>query len=166
MAVTDPALRMRLRMVVHAGEVHSDNRGFYGAAIDVAIRLLDSAPVKTALRQAASPLVLVVSEEIYFGIVAHGYVDGEKYRPLARVRVANKRHDGWVYIPDSANQYGSGSMAQSKRPPPKAIVTSGCSSPINAPSAARTSCRFPVAPSTPSSYSVSSRLARQRRVSG
>lgn len=99
-AVTDPALRMRLRAVVHAGEVHDDSRGFYGEAIDVAIRLLDATAVKTALRQAKSPLVLVVSEEIYFAIVAHGYVDSDRYRPLARhVRVANKQHRGWVCIP-------------------------------------------------------------------
>lgn len=99
-AVTDQALQMRLRAVVHAGEVHGDDRGFYGEAIDVAIRLLDSPAVKTVLRRATSPLVLVVSEEIYFGIVAHGYVDGEKFCPLVRVRVANKRHRGWVCTPD------------------------------------------------------------------
>jgi hypothetical protein len=99
-AATDPALRMRLRTVVHAGEIHGDDRGFYGEAIDVAIRLLDSAAVKSALREATSPLVLVVSEEIYFGVVAHGYADGGKYCPLARVRVANKQHRGWVCIPD------------------------------------------------------------------
>lgn len=99
-AITDPALLMRLRAVVHAGEVHDDGRGFYGEAIDVAIRLLDSTAVKTALRQAKRPLALVVSEEIYFGIVAHGYVGSERYFPLVRVRVTNKQHRGWVCIPD------------------------------------------------------------------
>lgn len=99
-SITDPALKMRLRTVIHAGEVHADSRGFYGEAIDIAIRLLDCSAVKTALRQARSPLVLVVSEEIYFGTVAHGYVDGEKYRPLARVRMAAKQHRGWVCAPD------------------------------------------------------------------
>ena len=99
-AAPDPALRMRLRAVVHAGEVHEDSRGFYGEAIDVAIRLLDSTAVKTALRQTMSPLALVVSEEIYFGIVAHGYVDSGRYRPLVRVRVTNKQHRGWIRIPD------------------------------------------------------------------
>ncbi len=98
--VIHPALQMRLRAVVHAGEVHGDSRGFYGEAIDVAIRLLDSTPVKRALKQAASPLVLVVSEGIYSEIVSHGYVDGDTYRPLVRVRVANKQHRGWVYVPD------------------------------------------------------------------
>jgi hypothetical protein len=95
-----PPLRMRLRAVVHAGEVHSDSRGFYGEAIDVAIRLLDSAPLKKELRQILSPLVLVVSDEIHSGIVAQGYLDSDCYRPLVRIRVANKQHRGWVHIPE------------------------------------------------------------------
>ena len=97
--VTRPALQMRLRAVVHAGEIHGDDRGFYGEAIDLAIRLLDSARVKQALQQTTSPLVLVVSEEIYSGIVSHGYLDGGTYRPVVRVRVANKLHRGWLHIP-------------------------------------------------------------------
>jgi hypothetical protein len=96
---SQPALRMRLRAVVHAGEVHSDDRGFYGEAIDIAIRLLDSASVKQALKQTESPLVLVVSEEIYSGIIAHGYVDDCDYRLAARVRVTGKQHRGWVHVP-------------------------------------------------------------------
>jgi hypothetical protein len=94
-----PTLRIRLRAVVHAGEVHMDSRGFYGEAIDVAIRLLDARPVKKALKRATAPLVLVVSDEIYTGIVCHGYVDADAYLPLVQVRVANRRHRGWVHIP-------------------------------------------------------------------
>jgi len=97
--VARPALRVRLRAVVHAGEVHADARGFYGEAIDIAIRLLDSPPVKRTLKHAEAPLVLVVSEEIYSGIVCHGYVDADTYFPLVQVRVANRRHRGWVHIP-------------------------------------------------------------------
>jgi hypothetical protein len=95
----DPALRMRLRAVVHAGDVHLDRRGYYGEAIDVAIRLLDAPPVKKALQQAAAPLVLVVSEEIYFAVVRHGYVDADTYRRLVHVRVSSRPHRGWVHVP-------------------------------------------------------------------
>ncbi len=99
-AVTHPALSLRLRAVVHAGEVHYDGRGFFGEDLDVAIRLLDSRPVKLALREAvASPLVLVVSEEIFSGVVRQGYVDGGPYEQLVRVRVGNRQHRGWVNIP-------------------------------------------------------------------
>ena len=93
-----PALRMRLRAVVHAGEVHLDQRGCYGAAIDVAIRLLDSQRVKRALKQAAAPLVLVISDEIHSGIVCHGYVDASTYFPIW-ARVGKRRHRGWVHVP-------------------------------------------------------------------
>jgi hypothetical protein len=100
--VPEPALRIRLRAVVHAGEVYADSRGFYGEAIDIAIRLLDSSPVKKALKATVSPLVLVVSEEIHASIVAHGCVDICTYQPLVRVRVAARRHRGWVHIPGRA----------------------------------------------------------------
>jgi hypothetical protein len=94
------ALNLRLRAVVHAGEVHYDGKGFYGEDLDVAIRLLDSRPVKRALREAvASPLVLVVSEEIFSGVVRQGYVDGGPYEQRVRVRVAGRQHRGWVSIP-------------------------------------------------------------------
>lgn len=98
-----PALQMRLRAVVHAGEVHMDNRGCYGAAIDVAVRLLDAPQLKKALKQAAAPLVLAVSEEIHSGIISHGYVDASKYFPIS-VRVGTRRHRGWVRLGHS--RYG------------------------------------------------------------
>jgi hypothetical protein len=41
-----PELRARLGVVVHAGEVHDDGRGFYGDDLDVAFRLLNSRTVK------------------------------------------------------------------------------------------------------------------------
>jgi hypothetical protein len=100
----DPALRLRLRVVVHAGEVHDDGKGFYGDDLDVAFRLLDSPTVKRALRQApASPLVLVVSEEIFTGIVRHGYVDNGLYQQRVQVRVGERRRRGRVNVPGPAD---------------------------------------------------------------
>jgi hypothetical protein len=97
-----PTLRIRLRVVVHAGEIHEDGRGFYGEAIDVAIRLLDSPAVKRALKQATEPLVLVVSDEIYSKIVCHGYAPADVYRPLVRVQVGRRCQRGWVHVPAPA----------------------------------------------------------------
>jgi hypothetical protein len=94
-----PELRIRLRAVVHAGEVHMDGRGFYGEAIDVATRLLDSQAVKRAQKEAKAPLVLVVSDEIYSGIVSHGHLDASSYLPLVRVRAAGRSRRGWVHTP-------------------------------------------------------------------
>lgn len=98
--VACPALRMRLRAVVHAGEIHDDGKGFYGEDLDIAFRLLNAPKVKAALRAApAAPLVLVVSEAIFIGIVRHRYVDACGYKPLVRIRVAERSHRGWVHFP-------------------------------------------------------------------
>lgn len=104
--VRQPGLRMRMRAVIHAGEVHGDGKGFYGEDLDVAFRLLNAQKVKEALREApAAPLVLVVSEAIFTGIIRHRYVDADqsgKYEQVVRVRVAELTHRGWVHFPDPA----------------------------------------------------------------
>jgi hypothetical protein len=110
-----PPLRMRLRVVIHAGEVHMDSRGCYGEAIDIAVRLLDAPRVKKALKQAAAPLVLVISDNIHSGIVRQGYMGAGTYFPLW-VPVGEKRHRGWVRIPAPVASPSAGRAARGGRP--------------------------------------------------
>lgn len=99
-AVLDPSLRMRLRVVIHAGDVHLDDWGFYGEELDVAFRLLDAPAVKRTLGAASlSPLALVISDDIFRTIVRHGYLDEGQYLPLVRVRIADQQRRGWVSMP-------------------------------------------------------------------
>jgi hypothetical protein len=99
--VARPELRVRLRAVVHAGEIHEDDKGFYGDDLDAAFRLLEAPSLKKALKKAASaPLILVVSEEIFHGIVEQGYLDGASFEPLVRVRVGRRQRRGWAQFPD------------------------------------------------------------------
>jgi hypothetical protein len=99
-SATRPELRMRLRAVVHAGEVHEDNQGFYGDDLDSAFRLLEAPRLKKALKEApAAPLILVVSEEIFHAIVEQGYLHEALFRPLVRVRVGRRQRRGWVHVP-------------------------------------------------------------------
>ncbi len=114
-----PPLRMRLRAVVHAGEIHMDKRGCYGAAIDVAVRLLDSPRVKKTLKQATTPLVLVVSQEIYAQVVCQGYVGGSTGLPLWAplwARVGKRRHRGWVHVPALAGPPVTGHQGRGSWP--------------------------------------------------
>ena len=48
-----------------------------------------------------APLVLVVSEDIYWSIVQHEYdgIPGSAFEPLVRVTVAGRRRRGWVHVP-------------------------------------------------------------------
>ena len=96
--------QLRIRVVIHAGEVHYDANGCFGEALDIAFRLLDAAHVKKALQAAADPLILVISGEIYRAIVRHGYdgIDQHAFHPLVRVRIADDRYPGWIHIPGQA----------------------------------------------------------------
>jgi class 3 adenylate cyclase len=93
--------QLRVRVVVHAGEVRYDANGCFGETLDVAFRLLDAPRVKKALREATGPMIAVVSREIYSTVVRHGYdgIDQHAFRRLVRVEVAGNRYPGWVYCP-------------------------------------------------------------------
>ena len=99
-----PQRQLRIRVVVHAGEVHYDANGCFGEALDIAFRLLDAAHVKKALQAATDPLILVISGDIYRAIVCHGYdgIDQRAFYPLVRVRIAGHRYPGWIHIPSQA----------------------------------------------------------------
>ena len=43
--------------------------------------------------------MLVVSEEIWGGIVRHGYVDGGPYQQRVQVKVGERRRRGRVHLP-------------------------------------------------------------------
>ena len=96
-----PRRGMRLRVVVHAGEIHHDGRGFFGEALDVACRLLDSRRFKRALATSSDPLALIVSEDLYWNTVHHEY-DGLRACDFTRdIRgtVGGRTHHGWLKIP-------------------------------------------------------------------
>jgi hypothetical protein len=97
-----PAWRFRLRAVVHAGEIHYDAHGCFGEVLDVAFRLLDAEKVKRTLRVTPAPLALVVSDDIYRGVVLQGYhgIDAGDFKPLVRLHVAGRWHRGWVRAVD------------------------------------------------------------------
>jgi hypothetical protein len=101
-----PGQRLRLRAVLHAGEVHQDTQGNFGEALDIAFRLLDAPEVKQAFRVCTAPLLLVVSDLIFETIVRQGYdgIDERAFTEVADVLVAERHHRGWVCLPDSRSK--------------------------------------------------------------
>ena len=94
---------LRVRVVVHAGNVHDDDNGCFGEALDVAFRLLDAPAVKTVLKAAPSPVLLVASAEVHSPIAPHrrGVTSHIALRPVT-VQVAGHQHQGWIHIPGEA----------------------------------------------------------------
>ena len=107
---TGPVLR--LRVVVHSGEVHRTAKGVFGESLEFAFRLLNAPRVKGFCRALTDPVVLVVSEDIYWSIVRHGYegIDRMAYVPLVRIH-AGRRRQGYVHLgigctpPDARTRY-------------------------------------------------------------
>jgi len=110
--------QMRVRAVVHAGEVHYDANGCFGEALDIAFRLLDAPGVKKTLQAADGPLSLVISGDIYRTVVRHGYdgIDQHGFRPLVRIHVAGNRYTGWIHIPQEAAQLHMAKVISYRRP--------------------------------------------------
>jgi class 3 adenylate cyclase len=92
---------LRLRAVLHAGEVHHDGNGPFGEDLDIAFRLLDAPRFKAHLRSATLPLALVASEYIYRAIIRHGYcgIDEGEFLQIVSVNVGDQRQKGWVHAP-------------------------------------------------------------------
>ena len=109
--------QLRMRVVMHAGEIHYDANGCFGEDLDVAFRLLDAARVKRALREMADPLILVVSEDIYSSVVRHGYdgIDHETFHQMVRVQIAGRRYPGWIHLPQHAIRHTVTQLASYRR---------------------------------------------------
>jgi len=92
---------LRLRAVIHAGEVHYDEKGPFGEDLDVAFRLLDAPRFKAHLKNATAPLALVASDYIYQAIIRHGYAGilEKEFVHLVTVTVGCQRRRGWVQLP-------------------------------------------------------------------
>jgi len=93
-----PQRHLRVRFVIHAGDVSDDDNGCFGIALDVACRLLDAPAAKAALRTAPGPLLLVVSADIHDPAAG---LDHEAFRRLVTVQVAGREHAGWLSVPAS-----------------------------------------------------------------
>ncbi len=98
-AASDAGAQIRLRVVLHAGEVLFDPHGVAGTAVNVAFRLLDSEALRAALAGASGALALMVSEWFFEEVIRHDR--GSRPGAYRRVLVSNKETTttGWVYVP-------------------------------------------------------------------
>jgi class 3 adenylate cyclase len=113
-----PQRHLRVRVVVHAGEVHYDANGCFGEALDIAFRLLDAAHVKKAFQKAPDPLILVISGDIHRAVVRHGYdgINQRAFHPLVRVNIAGHRYPGWIHMPGHPAQHQVTELARYRQP--------------------------------------------------
>jgi class 3 adenylate cyclase len=92
--------RLRLRAVVHAGELLRDDHGWFGEDLDQAFSLVNSDTLRACLAETSQPLVLLVTDQIYCGIVKQELA-GIDPSTCEQVHASVKRGQirAWVHIP-------------------------------------------------------------------
>lgn len=95
------AREFRLRVAMHFGDVHYDNRGPFGEDIDLMVRMLDAQELRARLAKTSEPLILAVSDPFHRSVVKHGYdgIDAGTFKSVLRFRLGGQNHRGWVQIP-------------------------------------------------------------------
>lgn len=91
--------RIRLRIVVHTGEVALDEFGAVGADLVHAFRLLDASALRKELATMSEPSVLCVSDTVYQGVVRHAHpgVRPEHFHPLTVDSKDGATLTGWYH---------------------------------------------------------------------
>ena len=94
------AARLRLRVVIHAGEVVRDAKGYIGSALMLTARLLDSGEMRAAVQLVDADAVVAVTETIYRGVVESGApgIDQSRYQ-LVTVEAKGTRIPMWIALP-------------------------------------------------------------------
>ena len=122
--------RIRLRMALHAGEVHQDARGFAGTSVIRAFRLIEAPPSRTALRTSAGVVALIVSDWFYDEVVRHHPAAGPSYFGQVRVVMKETEMTAWVRVlggrealaPRATGQMMSALLTQPADPPSSLAV--------------------------------------------
>jgi hypothetical protein len=91
-------VRIRLRVALHAGEVHPDAHGYTGASINRAFRLIGASASRTALRHSSGVVALVVSDWFYDEVVRHHPAAEPSCFRKVHVVMKETRMTAWVRV--------------------------------------------------------------------
>lgn len=93
---------IRVRMALHAGDVHIADGAVAGGSMEDLARLLDAPPLRRALAAApeTATVALAVSQHLYSEVVRHGYA-GIDPATFVRVEFTVKETttEAWVHLP-------------------------------------------------------------------
>jgi tetratricopeptide (TPR) repeat protein len=106
----DAGSRLRVRLAVHAGEIHQDAHGVAGTAINVAFRLLEATALKQALAGSPGSVALIASRWFFEEVIWH--VPASNPAAYRRVRVSVKETNelAWICLPGSPSFVDAGEI--------------------------------------------------------
>jgi hypothetical protein len=92
--------RLRLRVAIHFGVAYPASNGYGGQGVVAVSRLLDSPPIRAAMRQTDTELVLILSDVVYSETVVNGHTSLRR-QDFCKVQVRVKEYtaDAWIWLP-------------------------------------------------------------------
>ncbi|WP_157431147.1 hypothetical protein [Actinomadura macra] len=99
--IHDEYARIRLRMALHAGEVHHDAHGVASTAIILATRLLNAAPLKQALARSSGALAVIASQQIFEDVIWHTAASRPASYRKVQIPVNQTETTAWISLPDN-----------------------------------------------------------------
>ncbi|MFC0109405.1 effector-associated domain 2-containing protein [Kibdelosporangium aridum] len=92
--------RVQLRVALHHGEVYANSDGVVSHAVNLAFRILDAKPAKSALAQTGGMLALIASNDFFQDVIAQEpSAVPSAYRRIA-VSVKQTETVAWLRLPD------------------------------------------------------------------
>ncbi|MCE7008155.1 AAA family ATPase [Kibdelosporangium philippinense] len=116
-------VRIRLRVAVHAGEVHHDTHGVVGTAINLAFRLLDAAAVKSALAASPGVIALIASEWFFEEVIRHDPASNPATYQRVWVAVKETHTTAWIRLPDQPSPENEVVMTGERRSLPVELTS-------------------------------------------
>jgi hypothetical protein len=101
--------RIRVRMVLHAGEVTFDQHGVTAASVNLAFRLLECGPVKAELAASPGVLAVIASSWFFDEVIRHSTADPAEYHAVP-VAVKETTTTGWICLPDHPGRLRPGML--------------------------------------------------------
>jgi tetratricopeptide (TPR) repeat protein len=105
--------RVRVRVVVHAGEVHRDGYGVVGTAINTAFRLLEASALKRALHDSPGAVALITSHWFFEEVIRHSPASHPDTYRQVRVLVKETDELAWIRLPDTPHVPSEGRISAS-----------------------------------------------------
>jgi tetratricopeptide (TPR) repeat protein len=95
-----PEAQIRLRVALHAGEIHLDGHGATGKSVNLTFRLLEASELKSTLARAPGVLAMIVSSWFFDEVVQNSPASNPAAFRRVEVAVKETAAIAWIFLPD------------------------------------------------------------------
>lgn len=92
--------QIRLRLAIHAGEIHRDDYGVAGTALNFTFRLLGAEALREALSRSPGVAAVITSEWFFEEVVRHDPANHPHRYGRVEISVKETKTAAWIFVPE------------------------------------------------------------------